>query len=134
MPTEDRIGRRPHVLVVADDLALRILLALTLEEAGYAPTAVAGVVRALDRLADGGTDLVLTDLVMPRRSGIELLAALRTVAPETPAIAMSGSTDEGLRRVALALGARDVLAKPLRVEILLAAVDDALRAATKAAA
>ena len=132
MSTESPHRGRPRVLVVDDDVQLRIALALTLEAAGYAPTAVGSVDRALDRLAEDGADLVLTDLVMPGRSGLELLAALRVVAPGLPAIAMTGSDDD-LRRQASALGARAVLEKPLAADALTAALGAALAALPDAA-
>jgi CheY-like chemotaxis protein len=115
------MNARPRILVVDDDASLRLLFALVLQGAGYEPTAVASVDRALERLASEHYDVVLTDLVMPGRTGLELLAALKVVAPEVPAVAMTGS-DEDVRRQARALGARDVLGKPLDADDLVASL------------
>jgi DNA-binding response OmpR family regulator len=118
--------RRTRVLVVEDDLACRILAALLLERAGYAPTAVATVERALERLEHEGTDIVLTDLQLPGESGLDLLLALRERRSATPAIVMTGSDDAELVSRAFELGATTVLRKPYSPEWLRAAAGAAL--------
>ena len=117
---------RPRVLVVDDDLAARILAALLLEQAGYAPTAVATVSRALERLDREGTDLVVTDLQLPGESGLDLLLALRERHSATPVIVMTGSDDAELIKRVFDLGARTVLRKPYSAGWLRAAVGAAL--------
>ncbi|HZQ64919.1 MAG TPA: response regulator [Gaiellaceae bacterium] len=120
---------RPRVLLVDDDLALRLHAALLLSSEGFAPTAVADVGGALDKLRQGEIDLVLTDLVMPGLDGLDLLRALPEAGFAGPALAMTGSDDERLIAGALALGARSVLRKPLGDEELTLALWDALGAA-----
>ena len=132
MSAERPIPERVSVLVVDDDLALRLLLALLLESAGYRPVAVGSVDRALERLVADGADVVVTDLAMPGRSGLELLAALHAKRIDVPVIAMTGSDDDELRRVAVALGARAVLRKPFEPDQLYAAVAAALADAKRA--
>lgn len=117
---------RTRVLVVEDDLAARILVAILLESAGYAPTAVATISRALERLDREGTDLVITDLNLIGESGLDLLGELRTRRGAPPAIAMTGSDDPRLIAQAFELGARTVLRKPYSAEWLYAAVGSAL--------
>ena len=117
---------RPRVLIVDDDLACRILTALLLERAGYVPTAVATVSRALERLEREGADLVLTDLQLPGESGLDLLLALREGRSTTPVVVMTGSDDPELIARALKLGATSVLLKPYSTEWLHAAVGSAL--------
>ena len=117
---------RARVLVVEDDLACRILAALLLEHGGYSPTAVPTVARALERLDDEGTDVVLTDLHMPGESGLDLLRTLRERASPVPALVMTGSDDPDLIARAFELGARTVLRKPFVPEWLYAAVGAAL--------
>jgi CheY-like chemotaxis protein len=110
--------RRARVLVVDDELACRVLVALLLEQAGYEPIAVATVERAVERLDGEGAEVVLTDLIMPRRGGIDLLRILRDRRPTTPALAVTGSADEELIARALALGAKAVIQKPFGSEAL----------------
>lgn len=115
-----------RVLVVDDDLACRVLAALLLEHAGHSPTAVASVERALERLADAKVDVVLTDLNMPGRSGIDLLALMQERRLTQPVVVMTGSDDDTLLERTVELGATSVLRKPYGTGELEAAVDRAL--------
>jgi len=115
-----------RVLVVDDDLACRALAALLVEHAGHSPTAVASVERALERLADSEVDVVLTDLNMPGRSGIDLLLLMRERRLATPVVVMTGSGDDALIARTIELGATSVLRKPYGTGELEAAVADAL--------
>ena len=94
MATQETGDHRPKVLVVDDDLASRILAALLLEKAGYSPTAVPTVERALARIDAEGTDLVLTDLQSHRRERTRPLLALRERRSRTPVIVLTASDDE----------------------------------------
>ena len=126
--TVDQTGdrRRARVLVVDDDLACRMLAAMLLEQAGYAPTAVPTVARALDRIDHEGTDLVLTDLMLPGESGLDLLLGLRERRLDTPVILMTGSGDVELIARALDLGAASILHKPYSSGWFEAVVGEAL--------
>jgi CheY-like chemotaxis protein len=115
-----------RVLVVDDDLACRVLAALLLEHAGHSPTAVASVDRALERMVDQ-VDLVVTDLNMPGRTGIDLLRLMRERRLAQPVIVMTGSEDDALIEQTVELGATTVLRKPYRAGELETAVDAALR-------
>jgi CheY-like chemotaxis protein len=118
-------GPRARVLVVDDDLASRILALLLLDRCGCEATGVPSVRRALTHLEEEEVDLVLTDLMMPVQTGIDLLATLGALPARIPALAMSASDDERLLHQALDLGATTVLRKPLFREDL----EDALVAA-----
>jgi CheY-like chemotaxis protein len=124
---------RPTVLVVDDDLALRVLATIVLAREGYSPTAVAGAVRALERIAAGGVDVVLTDLHMPGLDGFDLLTALRANRVSPPVVVMTASDDDEQIMRALALGARTVVRKPFTAEELDIALKIALRAVRAAA-
>jgi two-component system response regulator MtrA len=119
---------RSRVLVVDDDLAIRVLVSILLEAAGYEPVAVPSVERALERLDGEHVDLVLTDLQMPGAGGLELLDCLRLGGSRVPAIVMTGSDDDELLDAALRRGAATVLQKPFSPEALRAAVDGCLAA------
>jgi CheY-like chemotaxis protein len=124
---------RACVLVVDDELSVRVLVSLLLESAGYEPVAVPSVDRALARLDEHGADLVVTDLVMPGLGGLDLLAALRRRASRIPVIAMTGSDDERLIGDAFELGAATVIRKPFSAELLRATIDAALSSGRAAA-
>ena len=120
--TSPATDARTRVLVVDDDLASRILVAILLEKGGYAPTAVPSVSRALERIESEGTDVVITDLIMPGRGGLDLLESLRERASHMPVIVMTSSADEELAERALELGAEIVIGKLYLAEELHAAV------------
>jgi DNA-binding NtrC family response regulator len=124
---------RTRVLVVADDLATRIVVAILLETGGYSPTAVGTVSRALERIESDGTDVVITDLIMPGCGGLDLLESLRERACHTPVIVMTGSADAELASRALELGAETVLGKLYLAEQLHLAVAAALDRSTPTA-
>jgi CheY-like chemotaxis protein len=117
---------RPHVLVVDDDLSLRVLTTILLAREGYSPVAVASGLRALERVGLGGIDVVLTDLLMPGLDGFDVLRALGASRDAPPAVAMTGSDDDDLGRRALVLGARTVLRKPFTADELVDAIERAL--------
>jgi CheY-like chemotaxis protein len=115
-----------RVLVIDDDLACRVLAALLLEHSGHSPTAVASVDRALERLVDEKVDVVVTDLNMPGRTGIDLLLLMRERLLPQPVIVMTGSDDAAQIQQTLELGATAVLRKPYGTGELEAAVSAAL--------
>jgi CheY-like chemotaxis protein len=123
---------RPHVLVVDDDLSLRVLATIVLSRAGYSPVAVSNGLRALEYAAKGDVDVVLTDLLMPGLDGFDVINALRTTRPSPPVVAMTASDDEAVTR-ALALGARAVVRKPFTPEELAGAIEGALEGERAAA-
>ncbi len=119
----------PHILVVDDDDAIRFLLRAFLEAAGHEVREAADGDEALRALADAPADLVLCDMFMPRRDGLETLRELARSHPGLPVVAMSGGARQGLLDVlpfADRLGAVDVLAKPFDRQTVLEAVSRGL--------
>jgi CheY-like chemotaxis protein len=119
-----------HVLLVDDDPLFREIAGEYLTSVGIRVTAAEDGAKALEALSAWRFDLIITDMVMPNLDGLELLGALKEVAPETPVIAVSAGysgSDPGLvLRAALAAGARTVLQKPITQPALLKAVAEAL--------
>ena len=87
----------------------------------------ASAAEALELAREADFDVVLTDVRMPGRSGIELIGELRRLRPETPAIVMTafGSIDSAVE--AMRAGAFDYIAKPFEPEVVMFAVDRALQ-------
>ena len=79
----------PTILVVDDDSTLRCLLALTLEDAGYAVAEAGDGIMALEQIARQPPDLILTDVRMPHLDGIGLATVLAPHTPPIPIILMS---------------------------------------------
>jgi CheY-like chemotaxis protein len=114
------LGGREHVLVVDDDVAVRVLVERVLTGAGYRVTLAEDGQVALERVAEyPDVRLVVTDLVMPRLRGDELA---RHLAGRVPVLFVSGYAPA---QVAVDLGAH-VLAKPFSSKELLSRVRDVL--------
>ena len=115
------------LLVVEDDEEMRLFLQEELRERGYTVIGAARGPEALERLGGGSVDAVITDLKMPEMQGDELLAQLRARDRDLPVVMITafGSIDSAVE--AIKAGAYHYLAKPFRIEQLLATVENALR-------
>jgi CheY-like chemotaxis protein len=106
----------PHILVIDDDAVLRRNLRRALERDGHEVTEAADGAEGLERYAALRVALVVTDILMPNREGIETIIELRRRAPELPILAVSGgsldSDRDGILASADLLGATRVLPKP----------------------
>ena len=116
------------ILLVDDDQLFGEMLKKTLHHAGYEVLRAYNGVQALRIYTPESVDLVLTDLVMPEKEGIELILELRRLHPEVKIIAMSGGGQNGkydYLPMAQRLGAVHTLAKPFSLHELLAALASA---------
>jgi DNA-binding response OmpR family regulator len=122
---------RPTILIVDDDARIRALLASVLEAENYASESVGDGVAAGDRLARGGVDLVLLDLMMPGLNGLDLCRQVRTQTPPgepyLPIIMLTALTEIADQRAGFTAGADDYIVKPFHVETLVARVGVWLR-------
>lgn len=106
---------RPTILVVDDDATVRLSLEVLLEDLGYAVIAADDGMRGLAAFRKHRPALVLTDIIMPRMDGIELVREMRRERSDVKIIAMSGGGRVGNTDfVALAqkLGADAGIQKP----------------------
>ncbi len=110
------------VLVVDDEPAIRRFIRAALEQAGYRVSEASDGLDALRQLQAYTPDIVITDLVMPGKEGIETIEVIRRDYPGIRIIAMSGVAGGQYLAMAKILGASTVLLKPISVERLLAAV------------
>ena len=120
--------RAARILVVDDEAGVRRFFRLALEQAGYEVTEAENGKQALEQALAGRIDLLLTDLVMPEKEGIETIRALRQEAPGIGIIAVSGAFGGMFLSTARMLGADVVLSKPVDVDLLLAKVAAVLAA------
>lgn len=112
-----------RILVVDDEPELRRYLRMLLEEAGYEVVESQDGKEALKTACSlVGIDLLITDLVMPRNEGIELIQQLRELMEHLKVIAISGMGHGQYLQMARLLGADAVFAKPFDAEELLAVV------------
>ncbi|HEX3764587.1 MAG TPA: response regulator [Kofleriaceae bacterium] len=113
------------VLVVEDDTLFRSTLARDLGSRGHRVTAATGVDDAVAELATGRFEVLLTDLRLGGRDGIDLLKRARAVAPATRSILMSGFASARDYQRAIELGAVRVLCKPFSSAELHQAIEHA---------
>lgn len=119
-------ARPPKVLIVDDEPQIRLLLRATLARAGYG-VAEAGTAReAINAKAIDKPDLILLDLGLPDRDGLELISILRS-EPRSALIVVSARDQTEQKVAALDLGADDYVTKPFDTEELLARVRASLR-------
>jgi DNA-binding response OmpR family regulator len=119
----------PLILVIDDEVHIRTLLREMLERSGYevmdAPDGAAGI-----RLyRENPADLVITDIIMPKKEGLETITDLRIEFPEVKIIAMSGGGTvgpESYLQIAEGFGALRIFAKPFKMNELLAAIQELL--------
>jgi signal transduction histidine kinase len=115
-----------RVLIVDDAAAIRTVLRRVLESAGYDVSDAAGVDGALELLRRSPVDVVLTDVQMPGRSGVELAQLVTRDFPGVKVIAMSGFEDAHLNQLPRELGIDAALTKPMQPEVLIGVVREAL--------
>ena len=118
-----------HILVVDDEAGFRAMLSQVLRDAGHMVSEAASGAAVLPNLIATPADLLLTDLVMPEKEGIETIVTVRRAFPKLPIIAMSGSVFGGAYlEMARRLGANRVLSKPFTMAQLIAEVESVLSA------
>ena len=117
------------ILIVEDDTDVADTYADALQSAGYMCESVANGNEASDRLSGTTYDLVLLDIELPGKSGLELLSDIRTRNPAQSVLLITGRGELHDRVQGLDLGADDYLVKPIQLPELLARVRAALRRA-----
>ncbi len=121
----------PHILLIDDDDLFRPSLRAGLEQMGHTVDEARNGEEGLARQAHRAADLVLTDIIMPEKEGIETITELLKKYPGLKIIAMSGggrNNATGYLHVAQMMGARQVLAKPFTHEELEVTVASVLAA------
>jgi CheY-like chemotaxis protein len=122
-------GQGKRILVIDDDDQVRMLVRNMLERAGYEVASASDGDVGMQLMRQQPFDLVITDLYMPNKEGLETIVELKREFPHAQIIAISGgnpSAGMDYLEVAAKLGARKVLAKPIERETLLASVGELL--------
>lgn len=116
-----------RILVVDDEPAVRNLTVEILRRSGYRPHGVGSARHALEALQEESFDLVVSDVVMPEMTGVDLLYELRARRHDLPVVLMTGGSQEPERTTnAVRLGATGLLYKPFSHDELRDAVAAAL--------
>jgi chemosensory pili system protein ChpA (sensor histidine kinase/response regulator) len=124
------------VIVLADDsISVRKFVGRMLEKAGYRVKLASDGLEAFEIVQQGGIDLVVTDLEMPRTNGYELLMHMRQNAATAgiPVMVVTSRAGEKHRDRAFAEGAKGFLVKPVQEDQLIAAVAELIGGATRRA-
>jgi CheY-like chemotaxis protein len=118
-----------RILLIDDDDSVRTMLRLTLTHFGHTVIEARNGKEGLDLFRSAGADLLITDIVMPEKEGLEVLMELRRSQSRVKIIAISGGgrqNAEDYLHMAKRMGAAKVLAKPFSNEALLAAINELL--------
>src|SRR5579872_7242233 len=117
-----------HVLVVDDEPTIREACAKVAQMSGMHATTVATAEEAIEVVENTAIDIVLTDLMLPQTSGLELLKRVHETHPNLPVIVLTqyGTIDSAV--AATRMGAIDYVTKPFRIEELQARLERASRA------
>jgi len=119
------------LLIVEDDPAILRGLQMNLQLEGYTMVAARDGEEALRLWRQHRPDLVLLDLMLPRRDGVEVLREIRATDPDTPIVILSSKDHEADKVLGLSLGADDYVTKPFGLAELLARIRAALRRARR---
>lgn len=114
------------ILVVDDELLARQLFADVLREAGYVTHQAENGERALEIARQETIDVVLLDIMMPGMSGLEVLAQLGELAPDSPVVIATANPTSDNAIAALRLGAFDFIVKGFKNEVMLTTVARAM--------
>ena len=115
----------PRILVIDDEQLLRSTVVTLLTRAGFTVEEASDGRAGIAMFHKNPPDIVLTDIFMPNRDGIEIIKELKHSSPRTKIIAMTGGGHLRMMEIASAakvLGADHVLDKPFDSESLLAAI------------
>jgi CheY-like chemotaxis protein len=125
----------PSILIVDDDATVRDLIVITLKRLGHTVLEAADGTEAMAQFRKHQPDMIITDMVMPDRDGIETIMDLRREGSKVPIIAISGnSTLTSLYlKTAQQLGALQVLSKPFTLDQLRSVVTSVFPATPRAA-
>ena len=115
-----------RILIVDDDASFRRVVEFTLQEEGYQTAALGDAEEALQAFLEAEFSLVVTDMLMPRLTGLDLLTRMHAVAPEVPVVVVTAHAELENAVQAMREGAFDYLQKPVNRDELKIVVRRAL--------
>lgn len=114
------------ILIVDDELSIREVLEILLTRDGYKVSTASGGHEALKMLTDSSYDLVITDIMMPGMTGLELLKAIKEVSPDTLVMTITAHASTETAVEAMKMGAYDYISKPFNKDEIKLRIKDAL--------
>jgi len=116
-----------YILVVDDERSIRMTVGRFLSREGYDVETAENADEAMEILRRGQIDVVVSDIVLPRITGVDLLKAIREASPRVQVIMMTGEPTVTTATEALRTGAFDYLTKPVSMDAMIKAVSGAVR-------
>jgi len=116
----------PRILIVEDDQTFRETVTEVLRDVGYKVRGARNLKKATKRLTKHKFDLVLTDINIGNRSGLEVLQVATQTRPDAKIVLMSAHADPDIVQKAMDSGAARFLPKPFRVKELIQAIEELL--------
>jgi DNA-binding NtrC family response regulator len=118
-----------RILIIDDDAGVRAYLQYGLSLGAHDVVVANNGDEGIQRHRESPVDLVITDLFMPEKDGLETIVAIRRETPSIPIIAISGGhvTSGSVLQAARLVGAANVLEKPFDAGKLLSMIDEALQ-------
>lgn len=119
-----------RILVVDDDNIFRRFVHSTLTQHGYEVQEATGGIEAIQKCESTSFDLLIVDVVMPDKGGIETMMEAHALKQDLPIVMVSGkvpTSTDAFHRLVQNFGGREVLSKPFSAETLLATVHNALK-------
>jgi len=111
------------ILIIDDDATIREYLHFILEEEGYAVLEAENGCRGIELLEHHPVSIIITDLIMPEKEGIETIGEIKSTYPECRIIAMSGGINrDNYLSITQVLGAHAIIKKPFNRSEALAAI------------
>jgi putative two-component system response regulator len=117
---------KEKILVVDDEVPIRKLLCRKLTKEGYECDEADSADHALIKLKSGLVNLVISDIRMPEKSGIELLTSVKQTHPDTAVVMATGVAEMNIAVECLKKGADDYICKPFNLDQVLASVERSL--------
>ncbi len=117
------------ILLVDDEESIVEIISYNLKQQGYEIATASNGIEAITKAKAFNPDLILLDIMMPKKDGIETLKELRNMAAfaNTAIIMLTAKSDEAKEITGLQLGADDFIRKPIKTEVLLTRIQTALR-------
>jgi len=115
------------ILIIDDEQAILQMVKRLVEKAGHTAELASNGEEGMMMIEEHSFDLVITDIIMPKKEGIEIITAIRKNYPKIKVIAMSGGgkfTPEGYLKSAKILGANRVFTKPFNHREMMKAIDE----------
>jgi len=105
-----------NILVVDDEPQIRDILRRKLEKSGYGVWEAANGQEAIDELRAGKFDLVLADILMPEKDGLEVIMFIQREQPSVKCVAISAPSNKVFLQSAQLLGATRIIEKPFEIQ------------------